>query len=467
MQEIIHTNFPIGKKEIKEKINKLSKDCKKEILILTPFLSNGILRMIDINESIKIRIIVNASKGNLLASSTDLDEIKTYFQKKNFEFRHNQRLHSKLYIFDENTAIIGSANLTNGGLENNIEIGSLTKQDEILKKFVNYFEELWQDSDIITEGILKINLESFKKQIDQLREVRANFSKVVFQDLFIKRKHVARITNQKIIETLKPNYNVVNGIVLYEIEKAMFFPRVTLILELIKKASIILKEKFSESKWHVIRKEFMSLLANSNEYGDVTCSEGGDPDYQATAWKPVFEWFGSAYVNDDKIIITKVGDFIKKDTDMNKLLLEQLIKFQYPNYSQEIHSIYFQPLYVILSIIEEFDYLDEDELILFVLGINDNDLEVVFENISKYRTLKEKEKMDIIKLCKYYKKVIQRGTSYISSFLKQTGIFDDKNKRLVLTTEGKNQIRTILNSIPAINIFNSKKDWFDFYGNKL
>ncbi len=51
-------------------------------------------------------------------------------------------LHTKLYLFDEDAAILGSANFTSGGLKTNIELSLLiTQETAILGSLHNYWEE--------------------------------------------------------------------------------------------------------------------------------------------------------------------------------------------------------------------------------------------------------------------------------------------------------------------------------------
>lgn len=57
--------------------------------------------------------------------------------------RNLQRLHSKMYIFDDSKAIITSANLTRGGLHNNFEYGVLIEQPSFLNAVISDFEALF------------------------------------------------------------------------------------------------------------------------------------------------------------------------------------------------------------------------------------------------------------------------------------------------------------------------------------
>ena len=87
-------------------------------LIISPFINfSNIFN--ECNENIKIKIATNFSAEIFIKGSSDID----FFIKaneRNYEIKHIDNLHSKIYLFD-NCVIIGSSNLTYGGLKNNVE----------------------------------------------------------------------------------------------------------------------------------------------------------------------------------------------------------------------------------------------------------------------------------------------------------------------------------------------------------
>jgi|LSQX01.3.fsa_nt_gb phosphatidylserine/phosphatidylglycerophosphate/cardiolipin synthase-like enzyme len=58
--------------------------------------------------------------------------------------RNCQRLHAKMYLFDEDTAVVTSANLTNGGIRGNLECGVLVHGPELTREVRDYFDRLWR-----------------------------------------------------------------------------------------------------------------------------------------------------------------------------------------------------------------------------------------------------------------------------------------------------------------------------------
>jgi phosphatidylserine/phosphatidylglycerophosphate/cardiolipin synthase-like enzyme len=65
------------------------------------------------------------------------------------EFLHCIRMHSKMFIVDGKTALVGSANLTGAGIgakadaNRNFEIGFLFEGEEEIRPFMDYFDCVW------------------------------------------------------------------------------------------------------------------------------------------------------------------------------------------------------------------------------------------------------------------------------------------------------------------------------------
>lgn len=101
----------------------------KDIIIISPFINFS--KFFDYYKGENTKIATNFTKEIFTRGSSDID----FFLKaaeKNAEIRHIEKLHSKLYIFDD-CIIIGSSNLTYGGLQKNVETNIL-----ISKEFESY-----------------------------------------------------------------------------------------------------------------------------------------------------------------------------------------------------------------------------------------------------------------------------------------------------------------------------------------
>jgi HKD family nuclease len=86
--------------------------------------------------------------------------------KRDVQIYGYKGLHSKVYIFDERAAVVTSANLTEGGLENNEECGVYITEKEQITQFISYFNELKATN----ESPLTIDeCEKWEREIEEIK----------------------------------------------------------------------------------------------------------------------------------------------------------------------------------------------------------------------------------------------------------------------------------------------------------
>ncbi len=66
------------------------------------------------------------------------------FSSFRFKVFEDFTVHSKLFIIDDRTVITGSANATKSAYTSNAEMMVLIKDEEIVSKYLSYFENVWQ-----------------------------------------------------------------------------------------------------------------------------------------------------------------------------------------------------------------------------------------------------------------------------------------------------------------------------------
>ncbi len=92
-----------------------------------------------------IRLITNLSKMDIVAGATSLDSLKALIEA-GVQCRcmpsHEPRLHAKVYLFGDQSAVVTSCNLTNNALQNNIEVGIHLSDKDVLP-LIDWFTELW------------------------------------------------------------------------------------------------------------------------------------------------------------------------------------------------------------------------------------------------------------------------------------------------------------------------------------
>ncbi len=102
-----------------------------------------------------------------LSPATMPEALQGAFNNKNVRVRYftDTTFHTKLYIIDD-VALVGSANLTQGGLLGNRELSVLLKRDrdEVFKDLCGIFSRLWNDADVLNEHVLSEYTKAFKDE---------------------------------------------------------------------------------------------------------------------------------------------------------------------------------------------------------------------------------------------------------------------------------------------------------------
>jgi hypothetical protein len=115
---------------------------EEELLVASPFLSDQpIKRVVEILaqkhllNSVHIGIVTNLAVDSLLSGSLDIAALIYIAQSApNSTITYLPGLHAKIYIADNTTAIVTSANLTNNGLAGNREYGVLLQDPMLVSK---------------------------------------------------------------------------------------------------------------------------------------------------------------------------------------------------------------------------------------------------------------------------------------------------------------------------------------------
>lgn len=155
-----------------------------EQLLASPFIKTNVATMILDNKPVEARmsLLTSYKLTNFYRSSSDLAALKSFIENK-VDVRNFPLLHAKTYIFDSVHAIITSANLTLGGLQNNYECGVLIHDSNTVNKLKSDFLKIFSDKEkvsIVTEEILSTTKDILEKVP---KEKRVKFEKSE-KDLF-------------------------------------------------------------------------------------------------------------------------------------------------------------------------------------------------------------------------------------------------------------------------------------------
>ena len=130
----------------------------QEQLLASPFVKANVAKMILDNKpsKAKISLLTSYKLNSFYRKSSDIMALKSFIQSR-IDVRNYPSLHAKTYIFGSEQAIITSANLTLGGLQNNYECGVLIHDSDIVGRLRSDFLQIFEDEEkvsTVTEEIL-------------------------------------------------------------------------------------------------------------------------------------------------------------------------------------------------------------------------------------------------------------------------------------------------------------------------
>ena len=115
------------------------------------------------------------------------------------------RLHAKVFILGNATAVVTSANLTRNAFESNLEVGAVVDSFSA-KQLLKWFDDLWEDAEKITVE----DLASIREQTDKLRREYRKFKTAAKIKLSIKQKSSSKLPSSlaKLLNNAKRSYLV-------------------------------------------------------------------------------------------------------------------------------------------------------------------------------------------------------------------------------------------------------------------
>ena len=118
----------------------LVKSASDRIYLSSPFIKEPVAKLIidNKNKGVDCKLLTKFTLSNMRGGGLDLGAVQK-FKSNDFSLKNIGNLHAKIFIFDHKV-IITSANLTSGGLHNNLEYGILLEnKTEIEDDFLNHY----------------------------------------------------------------------------------------------------------------------------------------------------------------------------------------------------------------------------------------------------------------------------------------------------------------------------------------
>ena len=123
-----------------------------EVSIASPFYSYSELVEDVLKAGCFVRLIVK------LGPATAPSALQRLIHQKNIHIRYftSPAFHSKLYIFGDKASLVGSANLTQAGMNSNREICvEIPREDEAFDNLVMLFQSYWNQAEALTPEVLQ------------------------------------------------------------------------------------------------------------------------------------------------------------------------------------------------------------------------------------------------------------------------------------------------------------------------
>lgn len=119
------------------------------VRIVSPFITDNLVRLfLESFTGNQLQVITRFNLNDFRSGVSSISALDRLL-KASADIKGIQGLHSKLYLFDQKSVIITSANFTNGGFFQNKEFGVKSHEEEIVLSSINYFNELWEIDDYL------------------------------------------------------------------------------------------------------------------------------------------------------------------------------------------------------------------------------------------------------------------------------------------------------------------------------
>ncbi len=111
-----------------------AQNCRHRMIIASPFVNSGVLQLADLPSAGVARTLITRTDLRDFATGASSLEVLCTLARNGVRVSSLFGLHAKLYIFDDNRALVTSANATNSGLHRNLECGLATKDPVIVSQ---------------------------------------------------------------------------------------------------------------------------------------------------------------------------------------------------------------------------------------------------------------------------------------------------------------------------------------------
>lgn len=126
----------------KEELNDALAADSSHVRIISPFIKATAIRELLACKPGKLQVITRFNLADFADRVSDVDALRQLI-KVGAQVRGIKNLHAKLFVFGSTRAIITSANLTEAGLNRNLEFGVISEDAAAVDVCLDYFAKLW------------------------------------------------------------------------------------------------------------------------------------------------------------------------------------------------------------------------------------------------------------------------------------------------------------------------------------
>ena len=133
---------------------------RQELLLMSPWFTTAAATLISHNlqdaNPVKLQILARLHEEDFTSGTSHVEAFKPsmYPSGTNVEIRALPMLHGKILVADRRRVIIGSANMTEGGLHRNHEVCILLDSDKIAQECAAVFFRFWEMATKLPEDYL-------------------------------------------------------------------------------------------------------------------------------------------------------------------------------------------------------------------------------------------------------------------------------------------------------------------------
>ena len=111
-----------------------ARTCTKRMLVGSPYVNDAIIKLTDmVSEEVSRTLVTRTDLRDFAVGASSLDTLCTLV-KDGIAVHSLSDLHAKIYVFDDSSALVTSANATFSGMQHNLECGLGTEDSGVIKE---------------------------------------------------------------------------------------------------------------------------------------------------------------------------------------------------------------------------------------------------------------------------------------------------------------------------------------------